>query len=466
MPEMSTRRLPQLVPALLPVLPVLATLSLYLPSGLLSPFRIVLALAMLATGWLLWQARGAGAALSSVLPVRPVGWWLLANTACFVSFGALGMMRYAGRTQPAELFYVSIILACCFVAMQVHTLRHLHWLLRGWLVAGLLAAVPAAYEVLTAKHLPRYPGGQYWPPIRQGWNIIASFFNNPNLYAYLLGVILLLSPLGLALERSRGWRLAWVVVAVSGGYFLLRTEGRIALLAVAAGMVLWAWRERLTRWLTLAGVVLTGVLIVIGVAPVRDLALQILRAFTDVSHPGRSGWIRLQLLRSGWRMLKDSDYLGAGPGSYEVWTGSPDNPYRWHDYINPHNATIEVASQYGVVTAGVIAATLVAAAVLGLRTSNAAARAGEHRWGPARTVGIGLAIQAAVLPALSASHSSWLDQPLSALHMMTIVAMSMVCLRMGHNRTIGSAGPVAGEEEPRPEHHGNSAGDDSDSHRS
>lgn len=466
MPELSTRRLSQLVPALLPLLPVLATLSLYLPAGLLSPFRIVLALAILATGWSLWQARAAGAAPSAVLGLRPVGWWLLANTACFVIFGALGMMRYSGRSRPAELFYVAIILACCFVAVHVHTLRHLRWLLRGWLVAGLLAAVPAAYEVLTANHLPRYPGGQYWPPIRPGWNIIASFFNNPNIYAYLLGVILLLSPLGLALERARGWRLAWVVAAVSGGYFLLRTEGRIALLAVAAGMFLWAWRERLTRWLALAGVVLISVLIVIGVAPVRDLALQIIRAFTDMNHSGRSGWIRLQLARSGWRMLKDSDYLGAGPGSYEVWTGSPDNPYRWQDYINPHNATIEVASQYGVVSVGVIAATLVAAVVLGLRTSNAAARSGEPRWGPARTVGVGLAIQAAVLPGLSASHSSWLDQPLSALHMMTIVVMSMVCLRMNHTRRSGSAGPVAGEEEPRPDHHANNTGGDSGSHRS
>ena len=59
-----------------------------------------------------------------------------------------------------------------------------------------------------------------------GWNEIASFFDNPNLYAHFCGVVLLLVPWRGTPRSGRRWA-AFLGLALS--VLLVNTGGRLAL---------------------------------------------------------------------------------------------------------------------------------------------------------------------------------------------------------------------------------------------
>nr|NLI49056.1 hypothetical protein [Propionibacterium sp.] len=390
-------------------LPLLATVALYLPGGLLMPFRLVsLGLAGAAV-WHLVRPRRPTA------PRTLLGIGLLAG--CFLGFGLLGWVRFRSSAAEDLVRVVFLFLVVGAVAVLATRRRSVVWLVLGWLVAGAVAAAVGIWEVLTGQHLPKHASAAEFADTLPGWNVIASFFDNPNLYAYQVSIVLLLLPVGFAV-LPRGWRLLTVPFGLGLVYLLARTEGRIAVLAVLVGLLLWALRSRGGRVLALLGVAAFAVAALARV----PLALQVLaeadNALVEFEQEGASSWVRTELARNAWWITEQSGYLGVGPGGFGTWSVRPDNPYRYQQLNNAHSGLLEVLSEYGVVTALVLLALLAVGAAAALRAAR-----GVPVWQLDRMLAYAAFVLIAAWPLLSAAHSTWLRQPLAAAHMATVVAL-------------------------------------------
>lgn len=403
-------RLAWLVDALVFLLAPLVTVALYLPSGLLMPVRVAtLCLAFLAGVQLL---RGRGAAAPHVL-LASAGLFSLMGV-----FAGLGVLRYREQTSIAEAVQFAFI-AVSVVSLSVLTGRRrtLIALLGGWFSSAALAATVGLWELATGAHLPgNSPAQQYGHLPR--WNEISSFFDNPNLYAYHLTLSLLLLPLAWYLARG-WWRAGVVATGLLLASLLFATNGRMALLSLIVGAVWWALRVRWGRIAVAAGIILTGVTMALKLPPGWTVYRFVYVALDGLQWEGKSTWVRAQMAKSGWWMAQESDYLGVGPGGYANQAFNPENPYKFQQLNNAHWGMVEVLAEYGVISLMALLAALGLAVAMALRAL---------RYLPAeakfdRAVAHAAGIQALTLPIISISHSTWLRQPLTAVHLATLAAL-------------------------------------------
>lgn len=410
----SNRPIPRLewfVDALVLFLPSLVTVALYLPSGLLMPARIAtLALAALAVTELIRRR---------ALPARGIALGALALFAVIGVFGLVGLVRYRGDTSIAEAVQMGFIgltvLALAVVTRRRRTVVALVW---GWLAAAGLAAVVGVWELATGHHLPGNSPAQKYGHL-PGWNEISSFFDNPNLYAYFLCLVLLLLPVAWELTTT-GW-LRWSLVA--GGallaYLLVATNGRMALFTLIIGAAWWALRKGWGRIAVVAGIALTVITMALKLPPGWTVYRFAYVALDGLQWEGKSTWVRAQMVRSGWWMTQESDYLGVGPGGYAVQAFHPDNPYKYEQLNNAHWGMVEVMAEYGVVSLIAVLAALIVALVFIAKSLRALPSTARFDRAVAHAAGI----LALTVPVISISHSTWLRQPLTAVHLGTLAAL-------------------------------------------
>lgn len=395
----------------------LATLALYLPSGVLMPYRLaILGLVVVAALRLArrrpLQAPRVTAALAAI-------------TASTVVFGAIACLRYPGRTSLGDAV-LWLLLWCLALAVSLVcvTRRTMIWLMTSWLFAALASAVVGLWEVATQEHLPANQLAAHVAKTMPWINIVASFFDNPNLYAYQCGIVLLLIPAAVGLTPPPG---RWVVAALGVliAFMLVVTGGRLALVAVAIGVAAWCVRWRWSCWALAGSAVAFVVAVFARFGPALAVLHEVNYALYEFTERGASSWVRLELARSGGWMLQQTGFLGTGPGGFAAWAPLPENPFQYERMSNAHSGLVEIGSQFGVVTLGLVLAALIAAVVVGVRRSLA---------GPSperRLVAYALAVQALTWPVLTASHSTWARQPLAGAHLALIVALAAYALSSG-----------------------------------
>lgn len=405
-------------------LPMLATTSLYLPGGILSPWRAaVMVLAGLAV---VRVVREPGLLRSPVLGAVTL------VAAIFGLFGVLGLVRNPGMTHPSELGHVGFIaLATTSLAVLGRRAHVVVALVGGWLAAGLVSAVVGLWETFTHRHLPRNLPGAAYGHRADGWKIVSAFFDNPNLYAYMLAVLI---PLCLmAFLATRRW---WLRGTATGLALLFvqqmyMTDGRAAMLTVFLTVVLLMLRSWPGRALLVAGLLGFRLAVGLGILPAVTLWVAIHEAYAQAHEAPRSTWLRVQLVKSGWHMLRESDWLGVGPGGYPVRNMLPSNPVNIWWMPNPHWGMVEVMAEYGVVTTAVLALALAVGAGtclwLSLRHRRRDVAAGRSafasRWTHPRSTLALTAIMLVSVPVVSLANSTWLRQPLTAVHLATLVAL-------------------------------------------
>ncbi len=390
------------------VLPTLTTVALYLPSGLLMPARLVtLALAAAA---LLVILRGRGGSRTSAVTGGVLGLMAL--------FGGLGVLRYPARIQWADAaqtaFLMVLVLALAILTTRQRTVLAL---VGGWLMAGLVALPPGLWEVVTGRYMPKNgPAAEYGPLPGLG---TASWFDNPNLFAYQIVVVLLLVPSVVAFIGRR-WQ-AWLLVPFVGALLVLLSNAgaELATLSLLVGLLIWALRFGWVRRAVPAATVL-GVLLILVVPTVNAfVSRQVAAVVTQAGEYGTSAWKRVRLYETGMWILQQTSWLGTGPGGFGSWAAQADNPYFAQAFVNPHWGLVEVMSEYGIVPLVALLVALLAAAVLAFR---AAARGWLQP--PARALAYAGGVLALTLPVLCMAHSSWLSQPLTALHLATIAGLA------------------------------------------
>jgi O-antigen ligase len=416
-----------IVDLLVASLPIAATLALYLPSGLAMPFRLVtLTLAALAV-WT-WASTRKLAARHTILGVAVL-------TLCFLVFGSIGWIRFGVASMEDGIREAFLLLLALSTAVIASRRRTAVWLVYGWLLAGALAGVVGIWEVSTGQHLSKSVAASGAVPI------ISSFFDNPNLYAYQCGIVLLLLPAAFV-ALPWGWRWLTVPFGIVVAYLLFATGGRIVLVATMIGAILWALRKKWGRVLVLVGGLALAAASVLGTPLTQRFWGAVTATLSEFQQAGGSASVRTQLVRSALWITQQSDYLGAGPGAFGTWSIRPDDPYRYEQLNNAHWGLMEIVSEYGAVTAVICLLAVVAASVASLAASR-----GVPRWSVDRSIAFAAFLLAALWPVLSAEHSTWLRQPLSAAHISTLVVF-MALLESRRSRRPGTEVDVASRPGP------------------
>ena len=392
------------------LLPILATIALYLPSGLLMPARLVVVLlAGIAAVQFLFH-RGP-------LP-RSVGVAVGAVCVVLITCGVVGAIRFPGASsvEVATVFFLLLGLASSLILSD--SLRFVGALIAGWEISATLAAMVALWEVVTAKHLPLSVGTRSFEGV-EDWNEITSFFDNPNLYAYHCVVALLVLPIAWSvLGRSR-WRWALPVQGVLLAGLLVRSHGQMAFMAFALGAIWWCTRSRWGRITLLGGLVTIAGTMALRLPPGWNLYRFVEVTLDGLRWEDKSSYIRAHLVQSGWWISERTGFLGAGPGGFERMALDEANPHRSTGFSNAHWGMIEVLVNYGAPTLVVLLAVLIAGVVWAVRSARRL-RIGGDSVGSAVMFGAG--VLALTLPVVSMSHSTWLMQPLTSVHLMIMVA--------------------------------------------
>lgn len=394
---------------LLACVPVVASLALSLPHGLLMPYRLVVAALALLAVWSV-ASRVRIAAPRTLLAVLGV-------SGVLGIFGLVGWARFHAASADDAGWVVALLALAASAAVLSSGRRTATWLVYGWLLAGALSAAVLLWERLTGQSLPRTIPPDESVSAAGNANLAAGLFDNPNLLAYQCSVVLLLLPAAWS-ALPRPWR--HLLVPFGAGLLAIDvwTQGRLAVVAVLAGLALWALRSAWGR-VTLGAAVLGFALASwLKVAFAERFWAEAANALIEFDQVGASSWVRLELARSGWWILEQSTYLGVGPGGFEAWSVRADNPFRYEQLNNAHSGPIEILSEYGLIGSAVVLAALVAVVVLGLRAS-----VGRPRWDADRTLAYAAMLLAGLWPLLSSTHSTWQRQPLAAAHVATIVAL-------------------------------------------
>lgn len=392
------------------LLPILVTVALYLPSGLLMPARLVtLLLAGLAVAQFLFRREplpgGLGVAVGAVCVV-------------LVVCGIVGAIRFPGASsiEVATVLFLLLGLAASLVLSD--SLRFVGALIAGWEVSAALAAVVAIWEVVAARHLPLSVGTRSFEGV-EGWNEITSFFDNPNLYAYHCVVALLLLPIAWVLLGRSRWRWALPFQALLLAGLLVRSHGQMAFMAFVLGLAWWCLRSRWGRIALLGGLVTVAGTMALRLPPGWNLYRFVEVALDGLRWEDKSSYIRAHLVQTGWWISERTGFLGAGPGGFERMALDEANPHRSTGFSNAHWGMIEVLVNYGAPTLVVLLAVLAAGVVWAARSARRL-RIGGDSAGAAVMFGAG--VLALTLPVVSMSHSTWLIQPLTSVHLMIMVA--------------------------------------------
>lgn len=323
---------------------------------------VMLGVALLAV----WSARGTPW-------LRPAPLALLSFALVAAAWAPLALSRapdpVEGRAE-VQGFLAGIAVAVAVVALSRCSRIGLVGMRRGWMLALGLSVLVATYELITKDHLWLSPGLDWAESHR---TIVAGAFRNPNDFAIALTAMISGTLAGAAsrAERRRGWRRAVpIVLCVLGAIAVLLTESRsgllalIVVLAIHLGAAVWNRRRLGVSPAALAGGGLVALVGVVAAFTVPALAAHnpVLRTLIAAGEPGtaRSDTLRLDLIRAGWRYLRESDGLGTGAASFEVLLARDPNPgVSTHTWL--HNSFLEIVLQYGVVVGGALGLVLLIA---------------------------------------------------------------------------------------------------------
>ena len=394
--------------------------------GLDVAFRLVLLCMPLAA------ALGSFVTVAGIAPARPVGVLLVALALlrlrgtpspqsvvtvvlalAWVGWGFFQPYSHAGF---AELMSIGLgLMTVAAVTMEPASLRTLRAFAAGWGLAWVIACAPAVVEILTGARLPNYLEGSP-EHIRLASQDIASFFVNPNLFAYFitLASFQLVALAGVA-ER-RVVRMLMLLPAAITPVFVLYSGSRLALLVSPLVLVwaLWAWWPKGRRALVTLGATALAVGGFVVLYSPRFWARMAVE-----SQGSTQG--RLNLYRSGVHLWTDSFGFGVGAGRFETEIARGAAPYDTQGAINPHAGIFELMSQYGLLPTAIAIACLVVVVWPRLK-----AFAGGATQPTSLTVAEqSVCVSVVLMLVLSFANSTFLDSPIAWLHVASLSMMSV-----------------------------------------
>lgn len=335
--------------------------------------------------------------------------WIVVLIVCWLVWG---LVMPHGTDAFKRLLSIALSLASVLAfVLYPWTRERLRLLGRAWLFAWIVAVIPAIYEIVSGKHLPNYlsssPG---W--VRESSDDIASYFVNPNPFAYFLCAAMAVFIMASRLEK-RWVRNVMLVCCALSPVIIYPTNSRLVL-AVSLVMLVWmvATREVVRPRLKLLTAVSVTLVMVAFVVLISSPAImnRIFNSFEG------SGSDRLKLYMNAIWMFLSTFGLGIGPGMFENTMRRNRVPYITHEAVNPHSGVFEILSQYGFLIAALVGAALIAVAWRGMRGIGRIDEAPEYRM-----IRQGVVITAIMIPVLSFGDSTFLDSPIAWTQVATLL---------------------------------------------
>lgn len=335
--------------------------------------------------------------------------WIVVLIVCWLVWG---LVMPHGTDAFKRLLSIALSLASVLAfVLYPWTRERLRLLGRAWLFAWIVAVIPAIYEIVSGKHLPNYlsssPG---W--VRESSDDIASYFVNPNPFAYFLCAAMAVFIMASRLEK-RWVRNVMLVCCALSPVIIYPTNSRLVL-AVSLVMLVWmvATREVVRPRLKLLTAVSVTLVMVAFVVLISSPAImnRIFNSFEG------SGSDRLKLYMNAVWMFLSTFGLGIGPGMFENTMRRNRVPYITHEAVNPHSGVFEILSQYGFLIAALVGAALIAVAWRGMRGIGRIDEAPEYRM-----IRQGVVITAIMIPVLSFGDSTFLDSPIAWIQVATLL---------------------------------------------
>lgn len=335
--------------------------------------------------------------------------WIVVLIVCWLVWG---LVMPHGTDAFKRLLSIALSLASVLAfVLYPWTRERLRLLGRAWLFAWIVAVIPAIYEIVSGKHLPNYlsssPG---W--VRESSDDIASYFVNPNPFAYFLCAAMAVFIMASRLEK-RWVRNVMLVCCALSPVIIYPTNSRLVL-AVSLVMLVWmvATREVVRPRLKLLTAVSVTLVMVAVVVLISSPAImnRIFNSFEG------SGSDRLKLYMNAIWMFLSTFGLGIGPGMFEDTMRRNRVPYITHEAVNPHSGVFEILSQYGFLIAALVGAALIAVAWRGMRGLGRIDEAPEYRM-----IRQGVVITAIMIPVLSFGDSTFLDSPIAWIQVATLL---------------------------------------------
>nr|WP_315566749.1 O-antigen ligase family protein [Arachnia propionica] len=335
--------------------------------------------------------------------------WIVVLIVCWLVWG---LVMPHGTDAFKRLLSIALSLASVLAfVLYPWTRERLRLLGRAWLFAWIVAVIPAIYEIVSGKHLPNYlsssPG---W--VRESSDDIASYFVNPNPFAYFLCAAMAVFIMASRLEK-RWVRNVMLVCCALSPVIIYPTNSRLVL-AVSLVMLVWmvATREVVRPRLKLLTAVSVTLVMVAVVVLISSPAImnRIFNSFEG------SGSDRLKLYMNAIWMFLSTFGLGIGPGMFENTMRRNRVPYITHEAVNPHSGVFEILSQYGFLIAALVGAALIAVAWRGMRGIGRIDEAPEYRM-----IRQGVVITAIMIPVLSFGDSTFLDSPIAWTQVATLL---------------------------------------------
>ena len=341
--------------------------------------------------------------------------WIVVLIVCWLVWG---LVMPHGTDAFKRLLSIALSLASVLAfVLYPWTRERLRLLGRAWLFAWFVAVIPAIYEIVSGKHLPNYlsssPG---W--VRESSDDIASYFVNPNPFAYFLCAAMAVFVMASRLEK-RWVRNVMLICCVVSPVIIYPTNSRLVL-AVSLVMLVWmvATREVVRPRLKLLTAVSVTLVMVAVVVLISSPAImnRIFNSFEG------SGSDRLKLYMNAIWMFLSTFGLGIGPGMFENTMRRNRVPYITHEAVNPHSGVFEILSQYGFLIAALVGAALIAVAWRGMRGIGRIDEAPEYRM-----IRQGVVITAIMIPVLSFGDSTFLDSPIAWIQVATLLGFYCAC---------------------------------------
>jgi O-antigen ligase len=258
-----------------------------------------------------------------------------------LSFGGTLWRRF-GLLEQAATLIVAIALACMVTLRPAWSTT----LLRAVSVSGGLAA---CYGILQyfgvdpfldrALYSTEYFGGILRPPATMGHALYFSAWLAP---------IVFTSAAQALFDAGKGWRRIHAIVVVLACAAIVLSGTRSALLAIAAGGILFGWRRLKPKFTVLPfGLAVLAVAIFVVSPPGANLRNRMVQWRTETGGP------RLRMWRESPALIGHHALIGIGPETFAVEfrkVQSAELSRAYPDFYNetPHNAFIDAACTQGI----------------------------------------------------------------------------------------------------------------------
>lgn len=201
---------------------------------------------------------------------------------------------------------------------------------------GILLIYLGILELITGYHFPQ---SNYSEEIVLDISRATSVFANENDFGLFLVMIFPLILLSKTKKKLSIMKYITILLLLALLYY---NDSKSALIAITIQFIFFILFTKKTAFVKSLLILITSTLIILSINKITDFFAPIL---IQLNNGYGSAYVRLNVYKNGILALRDSNYLGVGPGNFET---SVIMYYETFGIINPHNWWIELATNYGL----------------------------------------------------------------------------------------------------------------------